>query len=133
MDMFGDFHTQFAYMKTIFRTYWTDIKHFGLGQICQRLRRKSIKKDCKVYFAGEELLLHIFQSYTLALASKVLEKKANLNSLRLGPEHVFEVSTEILRNSVRAQFNCRKHRKDQFLTNNKDIGLALIHDITLFF
>jgi hypothetical protein len=134
IDMFGDFHTQFAYMKAIFRNYWANPNVLGLSQICTRLKRKSIKKECKVYFDGEELLLHTFQGYIIAHATKILQTRRATNSKAYGPSDVFEIAREIceelrLNDVTSTPFN----RKDHFITNAKDIAKILISDIVVFF
>ena len=131
MDMFGDFHTQFAFLKTIFRAYWTEEKTFGLAQIAARLKRKSIKKDCKIYFEAEELILHIFQGFNLALATKILDS-GKFSDTQLGPKQVFELVTDIVKN-VRIHDDFRNPSKDHFITNIQDATKSLIHLITIFF
>ena len=138
LDVNGDFHTQFAYIKTHFRTYWNGF----LNHFCTILKRKSIKKEAKVFFEAEELMLHIFQGYTLSIAVKSLENKFPLSSIEMdskwpdnvrppSPEDVFQVANEVLESlkiiedEKKPFSNCSK--------NPNTVSKKMIFDIILYF
>jgi hypothetical protein len=71
------------------------------------LKRKSIKKEARVFFEAEELLLHILQGYVLAIAIQSLQKKFSQSNIEMdsewpqdapppSPADVFQVANEVL-------------------------------------
>lgn len=141
LDMFGDFHTQFAYAKTIFRTYWTPDSYPGLSAICRRLRRTSIKKESKIFFESEELLLHVFQGFILSSAVKAMAKIYPTIFTEMSskwplqrdptPDDVFRIARLIL-NDMKI-LDTVKSLKNVPISDPIIITKKMIFDITIFF
>lgn len=140
IDMFGDFHTQFAYMKSLFRMYWTDVNNVGLADICNLLKRKSIKKECKVYFDGEELFLHIFQGFVLSMANKVIKEcyPQFLNSNTDDVAVLFDVA-RMITDKMRVEPDdpkvlfAKNRNSNKTLQTPDEILKRLVEDIAIFF
>lgn len=138
LDMNGDFHMQFAYIKTLFRTYWdVFFKQFSII-----LKRKSIKKEARVFFEAEELLLHILQGYVLAIAIQSLQKKFPQSNIEMDsewpqdappplPADVFQVANEVLK-SLKIIEDENKPLSNKSKDPNK-VSKKMIFDIILYF